>query len=41
MLDGPPDGKLDIAHEALGVDSPEAVYPQIATLRLAVPYLAC
>ncbi|MGC9420051.1 MAG: acyl carrier protein [Rhodovulum sp.] len=27
-------------HKATGVDIPEADYPQIATLRLAVPYLA-
>ncbi|TCO72344.1 phosphopantetheine-binding protein [Rhodovulum euryhalinum] len=27
-------------HKALGVDIPEADYPQIATLALAVPYLA-
>ncbi len=27
-------------HDALGVDIPEADYPRIATLGLAVPYLA-
>lgn len=27
-------------HERLGVDIPESDYPEIATLRLAVPYLS-
>ncbi len=27
-------------HDALGIDIPEADYPRIATLGLAVPYLA-